>query len=131
MLAEIQLKKYYISDMDFKYTPHSESEIEKNVSFKHQVAYPSDNTVEVSIYCKVSDESGLEIKVTMKGIFAITSNNADLDDVRVLCERNTLAILFPYLRSAISDISLKANVEPIILPTVNIVALIDQVNEGE
>ncbi|MFB5762242.1 hypothetical protein [Paenibacillus medicaginis] len=93
MLA-IQMKHYYVSDIQFKYNPDSED------------------------------------IVTLLGFFEVIFNNDDPEkrgyNVKSLCERNTLAILFPYLRSTISDISLKANAEPIILPTINIVELIEE-----
>lgn len=38
---------------------------------------------------------------------------------------NSIAILFPYIRAMVSSITLQANVQPMILPTLNLVSLKD------
>lgn len=38
---------------------------------------------------------------------------------------NSIAILFPYIRSMVSTVTLQANVRPLILPTLNLVSLKD------
>lgn len=134
MLAEIQLKHYYLSQIQMDYNPESE-EMEKNrVQFGHDIAYLDEDEVEVIIYCSINDECGSKLDVTLHGIFEVQIDLLDEDErhrLKTLCERNTLSILFPYLRSAISDISVKANIRPIILPTINILALIDSRKKAE
>lgn len=39
---------------------------------------------------------------------------------------NSIAILFPYIRSMVSTITLQANIQPLILPILNLVSLKDQ-----
>jgi preprotein translocase subunit SecB len=135
LLASIQLESYYINRIQFEYTPDSTNVEEKGVRFGHKIEYMSSSkVVEVTINCHISDESGLNLEIILVGVFkADIDEDETLDNPRIkeLCERNTLSILFPYLRSAISDISLKANIDPIILPTINILALIDQKNNEE
>ncbi|WP_339222608.1 protein-export chaperone SecB [Paenibacillus sp. FSL W7-1332] len=130
MLAAIQLKSYYVSDISFTYTPESESIENKRVGFTHEINFNPNDEVEVILSCSIEDQSGLNLDVVLHGLFEVTIPNEDTEKlgykVKDLCEQNTLSILFPYLRSAISDISLKANVDPIILPTINIVALINE-----
>lgn len=128
MYAEIQLKHYYVSRIEMKYNLESESVDTNNVQFSHDIAYRDDNNVEVILNCKISDEAGSNLELTLNGFFEIAVGDGkekDSEDIKALCERNTLSILFPYLRSSISDISIKANISPIILPTINILALID------
>ncbi|QJC53038.1 hypothetical protein HGI30_16625 [Paenibacillus albicereus] len=126
MLAQIQLTNYYISRINFKYTPESVEVDEKSLKIAHDIEFLENNLVKVIVKCSVGDETGLLLNVILVGEFKITrGNDADEEEIQELCENNTLAILFPYLRSAISDISLKANTQPIILPTINIYALIE------
>lgn len=42
---------------------------------------------------------------------------------------NSLAIMFPYIRAFISTISLQANVGPVVLPTVNLMGLTEELKE--
>ncbi|WP_145153163.1 protein-export chaperone SecB [Paenibacillus xylanexedens] len=133
MLAAIQLKHYYVSNIQFKYSPDSEDIQNKNVEFSHDINYGEDDNVTVILSCKISDDAGLLLDVTLIGYFEVTFDGEDEEkrgyNVKDLCERNTLSILFPYLRSTISDVSVKANTEPIILPTINIVQLIEEQKE--
>ena len=126
MLASIQFERYYFSRIDFKYTPDSESVENKGLEFGHEVRYLDSDEIEVIVNCTMTDESGLLLQVTMHGFFKLEKDEeSDPEEVALLCEKNTVAIMFPYLRSAVSDISLKANTSPIILPTVNIVSLLE------
>ncbi|MNO83554.1 preprotein translocase subunit SecB [compost metagenome] len=142
MLAAIQLENYYVSRIEMNYTPESDLIENKKVEFSHEVNYDGQVGAAVTIGCSVSDKSGLLIDITMVGYFKIALQKEEDDDKEVeidvlndhihkLCEENTLSILFPYVRSTISDISLKANAEPIILPTINIIALIKKEKEKE
>lgn len=130
MLADIQFVSYYLSKIEFKFSPDSEEIREKNLSFRHSIEYMGDEKVKVSIDCKITDDSGLFLRVVIHGFFVVQlENGSDEIHYKKLCERNTLSILFPYLRSAVSDISLKANSEPIIIPTINILNMLDAVDE--
>lgn len=134
MRAAIQLTDYYVTSIDFKYTKASSTIEEKGLKFGHSIEYRGTDEVKIEIQCSISDESGLELSVVLVGLFDIQWEQHDEEwelpeDIRMLCEKNTLSILFPYLRSTISDISLKANIDPVILPTINIAALLERKKE--
>ena len=59
-----------------------------------------------------------EISVEILGFFE--SDNDDINSEGFL--PNALAILYPYLRSTITNITANANVQPLILPTMNILS---------
>lgn len=133
MHATIQFIKYYVSKIDFRYNPKSDEVPEGSVNFKHEIEYQG-NDVKVTLICNVSDEAGLQADVELVGIFTLDTDSgipSDSQYIKNLCERNTLSILFPYLRSIVSDLSLKANMSPIILPTINILALLGGPPETE
>lgn len=75
-------------------------------------------------------EQPLFIKVRVKGLFSIKSDKDEISEemVNQLYKKNSLAILFPYLRSLVTDLSSKGSEMPIILPTINIVSLIESEN---
>jgi preprotein translocase subunit SecB len=132
LLASIQFESYYLSKIEFRYSPDSTEIDEGDVSFSHSVEYLDSNQVQVLLQCNVTDEAGLKLEVEMNGIFIIevgVGKSVEDPQIQHLCERNTLSILFPYLRSAISDISVKANIPPIILPTINILGMLNHVEE--
>ncbi len=46
-----------------------------------------------------------------------------MDEIPVYFYTNSIAIVFPYIRAFVSTLSLQANVNPIILPTLNLTKL--------
>lgn len=55
----------------------------------------------------------------------------DCPDKNVLLKKNAIAILFPYVRAELSLITAQPGTEPIVLPVVNIAAMMDQVDSVE
>lgn len=52
-------------------------------------------------------------------------NELNFDEIPEFFYGNSIAILFPYIRSMVSTVTLQANVQPLILPTLNLVSLKD------
>jgi len=73
-------------------------------------------------YNAVSKKGEIKIEVELKGDFCIY----DVEDIKVkryLLHVNTIAILFPYLRSQVSLITTQPGFVPIQIPIVNAMAL--------
>lgn len=51
------------------------------------------------------------------------------DDIPDYFFSNSIAILFPYIRAMVSTLTLQANVKPIVLPTMNLSALKEQLRK--
>ena len=62
------------------------------------------------------------VSVDCLAIFKFNNINS-FDEIPAYFYRNSLAILFPYIRSFVSTITLQANIPPVILPTLNLVKL--------
>jgi len=62
------------------------------------------------------------INVRCNGVFKFT-NVSSLEEIPSYFYRNSVAILFPYLRAYISIITNQANTPPLVLPTMNLVSL--------
>lgn len=56
------------------------------------------------------------------GLFKF-ENVSTIDDIPVYFYKNSIAILFPFLRAFVSMVTIQANVHPIMLPTMNLSAL--------
>ncbi|PSK98322.1 protein-export chaperone SecB [Cecembia rubra] len=50
-------------------------------------------------------------------------DNVDFDAIPTYFYRNSIAILFPYIRAFIGTVTLQANIPPIVLPTMNLSSL--------
>ncbi len=75
---------------------------------------------EVFLSTTVSDvNETIYVNVKGRSIFSTKQENKDL------LEKNTIAIMFPYIRSYISSITTQPGMTPIVLPAMNIVAMIN------
>lgn len=61
----------------------------------------------------------------LEGYFSATLVDIPLEKFKEMDEKNGVAILFPYLRSVICDASKMANIQPILLPSMNIAKFIE------
>ena len=77
-------------------------------------------TFDVMITCK--ETGALVVGVSCVASFSF-ENVHDLSDIPDYFYPNSIAILFPYIRAFVSTMSLQANIQPILLPTVNLIGL--------
>lgn len=78
------------------------------------------NTYEVILNTTVSDnDEKIFVNVKGRAIFFTQQENMDI------LEKNTIAIMFPYIRSYISTITTQPGMNPIVLPAMNIVAMVN------
>lgn len=77
-----------------------------------------------------SGSPGFRAEVKMQGVFSISGVQSD-KTVDILSEKNTVAILFPFVRSQMAVLTSQPGMEPIVLPAININAWIDSVRRSE
>lgn len=132
MKAAIQFLGYRLLNIEFKNNLSEGREAQEidGFSLGHEVKISNDKIL-VDIDCSIGEEDeedGVYVKIVLQGAFNLDyekTNAYDEETLRDICTRNTLSILFPYLRSVISNVTLTANIDPIIIPTININALIE------
>ncbi|WP_455084020.1 hypothetical protein [Porphyromonas endodontalis] len=72
-----------------------------------------------------NDEGKQVVHIVCKAIFRLSS-----EDIPEYFYANSIAIIFPYLRAFISTVSLQANIEPIMLPILNLSSLKEELREA-
>lgn len=129
--SALRFSNYIVNSVEF-YTNHEFEENPVSIDFniKRKVVMSEDDnntmyvTLNISIFENAKDRNyPFSMKVSLTGIF-------EVDDIATeqafnLAEINAVAILFPYLRSLISTYTANANVQPLILPPINVVKLIE------
>ncbi|KZL94194.1 protein-export chaperone SecB [Clostridium magnum] len=72
-----------------------------------------------------ADKEALKLENTFVGVFSVIkgSENMNIEDY---IRNNSAALMFPYMREHIATITQKSGIKPILLPPVNILALIQQ-----
>lgn len=90
-----------------------------SIGFNLKVNEIDDDSFEMILSIKVSEQDIFDLEVKCGAIFEVKeTNSSDF-------HKNAVAIIFPYIRSYITQITSIPNMEPIVLPVININALLD------
>lgn len=118
--SPLVLEKIEIVESNFRKKDEPMEGLELGVQVEHSLKKMSNDVFEVLLETTVSDEEE-KVYVNVKGraIFSTQQENRDI------LEKNTIAIMFPYIRSYISIITTQPGMSPIVLPAMNIVAMIN------
>lgn len=81
---------------------------------------------DTKVTCEETSAEVVSISCVAKFSFKDTVN---IEDIPAYFYPNSLAIIFPYIRAFVSTVSLQANVRPIILPTVNLMGLTNELRQ--
>lgn len=118
----LTMKSIFISSFSFKRNNSKSSIItsDSKMKLEKSISEISDNTFNVSLSID-SYNDDYSVSLTVSGIFSV--NNVEAN--KSLIFRNTISILFPYLRSELTLLTSQPNFEPIILPPININTLFE------
>lgn len=93
------------------------------IDFKRSINNMEDNEYKVNLSINFESENEFYIETSISGIFEF---NTDKNFGNKILSHNTVAILFPYLRSQITLLTSQPGFEPIVLPVININRLLDE-----
>lgn len=140
MKAVLQFKDFHVLETIYKNNPfitvEDDINLQPNIFYKLDVNPENIRQAIVRLGIELGDsklkEINFYVKVIIAGLFDIVSDIKNLNEEQILhfYRVNAVAILFPYLRSIVSDLTGKGSEAPIILPTMNIAAMINE-NELE
>lgn len=111
--------------------PHLSKETTPDLNFHIDINIDEQkkhSTVTLSAMLKIiGDDSKpqIEIEIEYIGLFSVNDDESNMD-LDVFSEKNAPAIIFPYLREHIHDLTLKGGFGPIILPPINIYAALKE-----
>lgn len=118
-------KVEFYSNSNFEDTP---IKIDFDISSSVEFIEDENNTfllkLDASIF-KDAEKKGypFSMNISITGIFEL--ENSDIENKEKFAELNAVAILFPYLRSLVSTYSSNSNVQPLILPPINVAKYIN------
>ncbi|MCI1981689.1 MAG: protein-export chaperone SecB [Oscillospiraceae bacterium] len=100
---------------------------ELNIGIKRNISKENNSSAKVTLQAQIyAEDKSLELEITMIGFFELDApEHLDQKLIDTIFEKNTLSIMFPYLRSQISLISTQPGMPPIIIPPININNLVD------
>lgn len=118
--SPLVLEKIEIVESTFRKKDESLEGLELGVQVEHSLNKLDEDFFEVILITTVSDEDE-KVYVSVKGRAIFNTQQKNMD----ILEKNTIAIMFPYIRSYISIVTTQPGMNPIVLPAMNIVAMIN------
>lgn len=132
----LSLKKYIVKNIQFSINENFEfnknTTIELRPEFARNIRKVDENNALISLIFRIKNEDlslPFSIEADIEGWFHL--ENWEQPELVSLMVTNSIAILFPYLRSLVSVITANANIAPYVIPVMNINALFDQKESAE
>lgn len=107
-----------------------------NLNLSHKINYYNtiDNLLleKVEIITKVEDsDKNISIELTCVGIFELIDNDEKLekDMINDVLQKNTVAIMYPFIRSQVSLLSTQPGMQPIMIPPIDVNILVEENNK--
>ncbi len=128
--GNFQFDAYKVDYIKFKYNPNfaSKEPITVNFNVKTEIGINDElSKGKVSIQTMIFENAEenvypFSLSVGISGFYSL-KESVTQEELTNFCQINGTAALFPFLRSVIADITRIANVEPLIMPLLNIHAL--------
>lgn len=135
-MASIQFKEYFVSKMDYLENENYDdnvSELDVSSSFETDVFFKNE-LVLVMLSIKLGDADNTDcpfiVNIDINGLFEYSldkSNEKDVAEFKNLITQNAVAIIYPYARSLVADLTLRSNRFPAyLLPTINVVQIMQE-----
>ena len=120
----LKLKRIYFKELNF-----SREDVEKsNIDVEVEKNQSTDNEYEITLNLSIANsEEKYTVNVSIVGVFEF-SENADEVTKNIIIEKNTISILFPYVRSQVTLLTSQPDIKPMMIPPLNINNLIKNIN---
>ncbi|MGO1134202.1 protein-export chaperone SecB [Bacillus subtilis] len=133
MRSILQFTDYHVTEINYKFDPFEDiEEVALKPAFTFGLDFADDekNNALITLGIEIGDPdfegNYFYVKCEIKGEFTIHSDDEELTEAEKIdfYKINGVSILYPYLRSLVSDVSSKGSETPIILPTMNVAKMI-------
>jgi preprotein translocase subunit SecB len=121
----ISFDHYKVNELLFKLNEKFNNDGNVNLSpeFTKEINKTDNDKYIVTLAININGENlPFKLATSISGYFAAESSEFS----EQLIHQNAVAILFPYLRSLVSSLTVTANIKPVILPTLNIVKMFEE-----
>lgn len=123
----LHLQELSFERLEFKRQgPKNSNEIEYRLSV--QTGSDSDTGIfKTLLNLKANKKDEYEIEITIQGVFSFSSSGEEISDSlkKNLIQKNSVAIMMPYVRSQLTLLTSQPGVDPVVMPPLNINAMLD------
>lgn len=134
--AIIQFNGYIFEELSFLYRGYDEDKedaplgavptiFQINIGFDKDASSVARGYIRLSCYINKehSDQFPFSVSSVMRGAFTLAPDIPE-GEIRKLLEVNGVAVMFPFLRAAIANLTVAAGVEAVVMPLVDISKLV-------
>lgn len=140
-MVAIKFENYVVNNINYTRNDGYDNEsgnIEISPSFFAKIYYANTRAI-VEINVEINnnqDNAPFILEASVSGFFELGDDefeeNHDMSELKQMLSSNALAILYPYVRNLVSDITLKSNEFPALtLPLINFVDLVREEDKVE
>lgn len=123
--SSLELEKLYFDKIEFRRAEEIPEKVDTDFDVKF--TYKGKLKVKTNLICKVTSDGSFGLKVSIVGEFSMSGGNGYTDEERKeIFEKNTTAILFPYLRSEMTLLTAQPNMPVLNIPPININAFFEE-----
>ncbi|WP_338595627.1 protein-export chaperone SecB [Clostridium baratii] len=127
--STLQFENYIVENVEFKVNlDYSGSDKEIEIDLDNNYKLEGDNfcsILELEIFPKAEENDyPFNMKIKMIGLFKVDSFEKEAVKNSYI-ERNSIAILFPYLRAIVSTYTANSNIGTTILPPINVIKYLE------
>jgi preprotein translocase subunit SecB len=130
-------EKYAVDYINYNVNPQFELDSKMNINLQMGVRTEVDSekskgqvTIKASFFKNKVGNYPFTLELSLTGYFSM-SNITDTEILRKCIRVNGTTALFPFLRSTVADITKAANVQPLIMPLINIHRLLEEQERQE
>jgi preprotein translocase subunit secB len=117
--SQLKLVDLMIVESSFSRTEKEIQDAALEMEIEKDIQKQSEDQYEITLAVRLKEKNNqINIYVKSKAHFTTQQENTNL------IEKNTIAIIFPYVRSHISSITSQPGMMPIVLPPMNIAAML-------
>jgi preprotein translocase subunit SecB len=131
-ISHLQFKHYVANKILFEinddYGDKEGKIIELRPKITSEISEPKGKYFDATLSVKIDNDEGqndlpFKMEISIIGFFKVED---DIDCKDALIKKNSIAILFPYLRSLTTAVTAGANIEPLILPVMDLSGLSEE-----
>lgn len=122
----IKFLGYHVREMKFlKNDNFKAAKVNLKLNFSKNSTYLDNNRIRLNIHVKIFEDAvannfPFDLSFIVSGFFQYNEMNIEDDQERERFEAKLMEILYPYIRTIVSNIMTATNLPPIILPTIDI-----------
>lgn len=127
----LNLLDLYFSKFDFEQTRKKhDKQYSMSIHIDYSVDVDDSNRVRITLDSKFTNkEKSIVVNLETVGIFQLINMDMSDENYEQLVKTNTVAIMFPYIRSQVSLITTQPGLEPILIPPINVDSLLNSTND--